>query len=97
MIKVLAEFCRFILHKNLKGETMVDGINQPKQATQHSVLKLKGKDGQTIDLNKLKGLKERIISDGIFFNFKFKISTLPETKGDNALPEIFALIETRPE
>ena len=83
MIKVLAEFCRFILHKNLKGETMVDGINQPKQATQHSVLKLKGKDGQTIDLNKLKGLKETKENEALFKKY--------DSNGDHIIDEKEAL------
>ena len=83
MIKVLAEFCRFILHKNLKGETMVDGINQPKPATQHSVLKLKGKDGQTIDLNKLKGLKETKENEALFKKY--------DSNGDHIIDEKEAL------
>ena len=83
MIKVLAGFCRFILHKNLKGETMVDGINQPKPATQHSVLKLKGKDGQTIDLNKLKGLKETKENEALFKKY--------DSNGDHIIDEKEAL------
>lgn len=35
---------------------MVDGINQPSSTPQYQKLKLKGKDGKTIDLNKLNGL-----------------------------------------
>ena len=62
---------------------MVDGINQPKPATQHSVLKLKGKDGQTIDLNKLKGLKETKENEALFKKYN--------SNGDHIIDEKEAL------
>lgn len=62
---------------------MVDGINQPKPATQHSVLKLKGKDGQTIDLNKLKGLKETKENEALFKKY--------DSNGDHIIDEKEAL------
>ena len=62
---------------------MVDGINQPKPATQYSVLKLKGKDGQTIDLNKLKGLKETKENEALFKKY--------DSNGDHIIDEKEAL------
>ena len=45
---------------------MVDGVNQPKPATQYSTLKLKGKDGKSIDLKNLEGLQKTKGNEALF-------------------------------